>query len=166
MTSVCFSPFPNKYVLHFFYSSELRYLEKANATQYHEYFPAALIIYHDDGASAIRMDVFFSGNSLHSLAATLNVISNFELQLIPNANYRIRATNAPMHRWVYQNTLEYFRRIFTILIGNLIFFTFVLISIGIQNLYTNQQNRFGCVRDVFADGHVLLCTVLCVDAIQ
>lgn len=82
------------------FHSELRDLENANTTQYHESFPAALIIYRDEGTAAIRMDVYFSGNSLHSLAATLNLISNFELQLIPNGNYRIRSTNAPMHRWV------------------------------------------------------------------
>lgn len=70
----------------------------ANTTQYHEYFPAALIIYRDEGAAALRITVFFAGNSLHSLPATLNLINNFELQLIPNANYRIRTTNAPMHR--------------------------------------------------------------------
>lgn len=82
----------------FSHISELLQLEIANTTQYHEYFPAALIIYRDEGAAALRINVFFAGNSLHSLPATLNLISNFELQLIPNANYRIRTTNAPMHR--------------------------------------------------------------------
>lgn len=73
-------------------------LETMNTTHYHEYFPAALIIYRDEETKNIQMNVYFSGNSLHSLAATVNLISNFELQLLSNGN-RIRTTNAPMHRY-------------------------------------------------------------------
>lgn len=78
--------------------SELLLLEKNNATQYHEYFPAALVIYRDEETRGISIEVLFSGNSLHSLAATVNLISNFELQLLTNGISRIKTTNAPMHR--------------------------------------------------------------------
>lgn len=74
-------------------------MERANATHYHEFFPAALVIYRDDETKGISMNVLFSGNSLHSLAATVNLISNFELQLLTNGNNRIKTTNAPMHRY-------------------------------------------------------------------
>lgn len=86
---------------HFYllFCTELLYLEKENTTHYHEYFPAALVIYRDEETKGISMNVLFSGNSLHSLAATLNLISNFELQLLTNGNNRIKATNAPMHRY-------------------------------------------------------------------
>lgn len=77
--------------------AELLLLEHENTTRYHEYFPAALIIYPND-EKGISMDVLFSGNSLHSLAATVNLISNFELELLTNGNNRITTTNAPMHR--------------------------------------------------------------------
>ncbi|XP_055305939.1 phospholipid-transporting ATPase ABCA1 isoform X3 [Sitodiplosis mosellana] len=78
--------------------NELLYLELENTTHYHEYFPAALVIYRDEETKGISMNVLFSGNSLHSLAATVNLISNFELQLLTNGNNRIKTTNAPMHR--------------------------------------------------------------------
>lgn len=77
--------------------TELLFLERENTTRYHEYFPAALVIYRDEETRGISMDVLFSGNSLHSLAATVNLISNFELQLT-NGNNHIETTNAPMHR--------------------------------------------------------------------
>lgn len=79
-------------------STELLLLERENSTHYHEYFPAALVIYRDEETKGISINVLFSGNSLHSVAATVNLISNFELQLIHNGNNRIRTTNAPMHR--------------------------------------------------------------------
>lgn len=84
-------------VIHF--RAELLDLERENTTHYHEYFPAALVIYRDDETKGISMDVLFSGNSLHSLAATVNLISNFELQLLTNGINRIKTTNAPMHRY-------------------------------------------------------------------
>lgn len=81
-----------------FYFAELLFLERENTTHYHEYFPAALVIYRDDETKGISMNVLFSGNSVHSLAATVNLISNFELQLLTNGINRIKTTNAPMHR--------------------------------------------------------------------
>lgn len=74
-------------------------MERYNTTHYHEYFPAALIIYRDEDTRKVNIDVLFSGNSLHSLAATVNLISNFELQYLPNGIHRIKTTNAPMHRY-------------------------------------------------------------------
>lgn len=44
------------------------------------------------------MKVLYSGNSLHSAAAALNLIDNFQLQLLTNSNNSIRTSNAPMHR--------------------------------------------------------------------
>lgn len=87
----------------YFVFAELLLLEHENTTRYHEYFPAALIIYPNE-EKGIRMDVLYSGNSLHSLAATVNLISNFELQLLTNGNNLITTTNAPMHR--YEQTDE------------------------------------------------------------
>lgn len=46
----------------------------------------------------IKMKIFFSGNSLHSSAAALNLIDNFQLQSLSNGNFTIRTSNAPMHR--------------------------------------------------------------------
>lgn len=79
--------------------AELLLLEHENTTRYHEFFPAALVIYPNDETKGISMDVLFSGNSLHSLAATVNLISNFELELLTDGKNRITTTNAPMHRY-------------------------------------------------------------------
>lgn len=81
----------------FFHFTEMLYLERENTTHYHEYNPAALVIYKDD-EKYIHMNVLFSGNSIHSLPAIINLISNFELQLLTNGNNRIQTSNAPMHR--------------------------------------------------------------------
>lgn len=78
--------------------TELLYFERENVTRYHEYFPAALVIYRDEETKNIQMKILFSGNSLHSLAATINLIDNFQLQLLTNGNNTISTKNAPMHR--------------------------------------------------------------------
>lgn len=81
-----------------FQLTELLYFERDNVTQYHESFPAALVIYRDEDTKNIQMKILFSGNSLHSLAATINLIDNFQLQLLTNGNNSITTINAPMHR--------------------------------------------------------------------
>lgn len=104
-----------------FLSIELLFLERYNTTHYHEYFPAALVIYRDDeDTRRININVLYSGNSLHSLAATVNLISNFELQyFMTNGANRIKTTNAPMHRYffdifieIYLNFCECFYQLF------------------------------------------------------
>lgn len=105
-----------------FLSIELLFLERYNTTHYHEYFPAALVIYRDDeDTRRININVLYSGNSLHSLAATVNLISNFELQyFMTNGANRIKTTNAPMHRYFffdifiefYLNCCEFFYQLF------------------------------------------------------
>lgn len=93
-----------------FLSIELLFLERYNTTHYHEYFPAALVIYRDDEDSRrININVLYSGNSLHSLAATVNLISNFELQyFMTNGANRIKTTNAPMHRYFFDIIIEFY----------------------------------------------------------
>lgn len=138
-----------------FFFAELLYLERANATHYHEFFPAALVIYRDDETKGISMNVLFSGNSLHSLAATVNLISNFELQLLTNGNNRIKTTNAPMHRYGTKSDES------PLSIANI----FPLLYPS-QESNQDKQSRFGRVCYVYADGNVLLHFVLRFNAIQ
>lgn len=81
--------------------AELLGLEMQNITHYHEYIPSTLVIYRDVTSKNIQMKILYSGNSLHSLPATLNLVNNFQLELLNNGNYRIYTKNAPMHRWEY-----------------------------------------------------------------
>lgn len=79
---------------------ELLSYELNNITHYHEYFPCALVLYQDEVSRKLQMKILFSGNSLHSLAATVNLADNFQLQLLTqdSTNYTIGVTNAPMHK--------------------------------------------------------------------
>lgn len=78
--------------------SELLAIEKSNITRYHEYTPSALVLYTDHDTKKLQLKVLFSGNSLHSLASTMNLINNFQLKLLNNEDATIRTTNAPLHR--------------------------------------------------------------------
>lgn len=73
-------------------------LERSNVSRYHEHIPAALVLYTDEDSKKLRLKLLFSGNSLHSLASTINLVNNFQLKLLGNENDAIRTTNAPLHR--------------------------------------------------------------------
>lgn len=71
--------------------------EKLHKTDYHENVVCALDL--NVVEDKIIVDLYFSGNSLHSSAISMNLISNVLIKATGNSNqYEIHARNAPIKR--------------------------------------------------------------------
>lgn len=87
-------------IVHFSFI-ELLMIERKNVSQYHENIVCGLYIKRDPDDDTLIVKVLFSGNSLHSSAMALNLVSNTILKMnspLDSEPYHIHTINEPIRK--------------------------------------------------------------------